>query len=65
MGIISKEKFFETACEIKHRKRITKSSDGIIETSGKKYNGQKICWQIYWFVKNAEIHSGNALNEEK
>ena len=42
MGIISKEKFFKTACEIKNRKRTIKNIDGNIETSGKKYNGQNL-----------------------
>ncbi len=46
MGIVSKEKFFKTACEIKHRKRTIKNSDGIIETSGKKYNGQNLLANI-------------------
>lgn len=46
MGIISKEKFFETACEIEHRKRNTKSIDGSIEKSGKKYNGQNLLANI-------------------
>jgi site-specific DNA recombinase len=41
-GILSKEKFFETVCEIEHRKRTIKNSDGIIETRGKKYNGQNL-----------------------
>lgn len=41
-GIISKEKFFETACEIRNRKRNIKNSDGDIKTSGKKYNGQNL-----------------------
>lgn len=42
LGIISKEKFFETVCEIKHRKRTIKNNDGIIETRRKKYNGQNL-----------------------
>jgi site-specific DNA recombinase len=46
MGIISKEEFFETACEIKYRKRSIKNSDGDIETSGKKYNGQNLLTNI-------------------
>ena len=46
MGIISKEKFYETACEIKYRKRSIKNSDGDIETSGKKYNGQNLLTNI-------------------
>ncbi len=46
VGIISKEKFFETACEIKHIKRAIKNSDGNIETSGKKYNGQNLLANI-------------------
>lgn len=46
MGIISKEKFFETACEIKNRKRSIKNSDGDIETRGKKYNGQNLLANI-------------------
>jgi site-specific DNA recombinase len=46
MGIISKEKFFKTACEIKHRKRSIKNSDGNKETSGKKYNGQNLLANI-------------------
>lgn len=41
-GIISKEKFFETACEIRNRKTSIKNSDGDIKTSGKKYNGQNL-----------------------
>lgn len=46
LGIISKEKFFETACEIEHRKRNTKSIDGSIEKGGKKYNGQNLLANI-------------------
>jgi site-specific DNA recombinase len=46
MGIISKEKFFKTACEIKHRKRTIKNSDRNIETSEKKYNGQNLLANI-------------------
>jgi site-specific DNA recombinase len=46
LGIISKERFFETACEIEHRKRNTKSIDGSIEKSGKKYNGQNLLANI-------------------
>jgi site-specific DNA recombinase len=45
-GIISKEKFFETACEIEHRKRNTKNSDGNIEKMGKKYNGKNLLANI-------------------
>jgi len=41
-GIISKEKFFETVCEIENRKRTIKNSDGNIDTRGKKYNGQNL-----------------------
>jgi site-specific DNA recombinase len=46
MGIISKEMFFKTACEIKHRKRAIKNIDGQMETSGKKYNGQNLLANI-------------------
>lgn len=45
-GIISKEKFFETACEIRNRKRNIKNNDGDIKTSGKKYNGQNLLANI-------------------
>ncbi len=46
LGIISKEKFFETACEIRNRKRNIKNNDGDIKTSGKKYNGQNLLANI-------------------
>ncbi|MBR0599770.1 zinc ribbon domain-containing protein [Sinanaerobacter chloroacetimidivorans] len=46
MGIISKEKFFETVCEIRNRKRNINNSDGDIKTSGKKYNGQNLLANI-------------------
>lgn len=46
LGIISKENFFETACEIEHRKRKIKKINGIMETKGKKYNGQNLLANI-------------------
>lgn len=46
LGIVSKEKFLEVACEMNHRKNITMNADSDMVKGNRKYNPQNILSNI-------------------